>query len=256
MSGWESEAIRWFGLAEQQVAGLLRLIGQDNELLTLGTMTLIALMILAVVWALVLELLGTLLALFGAGGEREPEGSAPDLRERGFAFGPALSRDEPGRLDVVPSAGEKGPRLKARPAEEPRANAPAPRARSAARLREAAGGSPGALAVSPADDFRQVQLRQLPQLTDRGHVVSARPEWTGKVVPGSLQEAGAVEVCRVLTRRPSALAGSQSVRAVDYRVCGLPRVDDEGRRQPDLLVYAVADRGFLPKTGPAKPGRR
>jgi hypothetical protein len=93
-------------------------------------------------------------------------------------------------------------------------------------------------------------MRSLPDPAPLGPVVSARPEWTGKVVPTSLEEAGAVEVCKVLSRR--AMPGSSApVRAVDYRICGLPRVDGQGLRQPDVLVYTVADRGFVPQV-PAK----
>lgn len=262
MSDWASEAMTWLAFAEQQVAALLKLIGQDNEVVTLSVVVLVALVTLAIVWALLLAFLRGFLALFGGGRPRETVSF--DRPQGGFAaFTPASAgASEAGRLDVVPSAAAtQAPRLSPREAfsvkaQEPRVSTPRP-SKARPRLSEAAGGATsGALPISPSDDLHQVQLRQMPQLADRGRVVSARPEWTGKVVPSSLQEAGAVEVCRVLSRRAPTLVGNETVRAVDYRVCGLPRVDGEGRRQPDVLVYTVADRGFLPKNAPAKQGRR
>jgi hypothetical protein len=259
MSAWGSEVIRWFTLAEQHVGAALKLIGQDNEVVTLGVVALISLLTLSLIWMLFLGLLRGVVGLFGGGSDRS--GAAGDLRREGFVFAGAPER---GRLDVVPSAAVKTRPLAAAPKiREPEVTptpeirapkSPAPRT----RLSEAAGGNTdrGALPIRPGDDLQQIQLRELPRLSDRGRVVSARPEWTGRVVPSSLQAAGAVEICKVLSRRPPALAGNETVRAVDYRVCGLPRVDGEGRRQPDVLVYTVADRGFLPKGAPAKQSRR
>jgi len=259
-----SEVIRWLGLAGERVAALLGQFGLNNEMVTLGAVVLIALLAVAIAWALLLGLLRMIAGLFGAGRRETPHFEVRS--EAGFGFADAApAAAGPGRLDVVPSAAvRQAPRISTRPAEEPvheprapQLSTPPLRPRSASRLSEAAGGSrAGALPISPLEDLQRVQLKQMPRLSDRGLVVSARPEWTGKVIPSSLQDAGAVEVCRVLSRRQPVLAGNQTVRAVDYRVCGLPRVDGEGRRQPDVLVYTVADRGFLPKSAPAKQGRR
>jgi hypothetical protein len=278
MGEWGAEAVRWFTLAEQQVGAALKLIGQDNEMITLGVVILIGLVTLSLVWALVLGFLRVIVGIFGGGSKDRPEGDDP--RREGFVLAASPTRER-GRLDVVPSA---APRL--RPADpapkmrepgqsepsrpepsrtepsrpepsRPEIGAPRDGGASRPRLSEAAGATArGALPISPTDDLHQIQLRQLPQLAHRGRVVSARPEWTGKVVPSSLQAAGAVEVCKVLSRRAPALAGNETVRAVDYRVCGLPRVDGEGRRQPDVMVYTVTDRGFLPKGASAKQSRR
>jgi hypothetical protein len=258
MGAWGSEVIRWFTLAEQQVGEALKLIGQDNEVVTLGVVALIGLLTLSLVWMLFLGLLRGIVGLFGG---QDKGGTAGDLRREGFVFAGAPER---GRLDVVPSTAVKTRPLAPAPKIREPENAPAPEIRAPkspsprTRLSEAAGGNMdrGALPIRPGDDLQQIQLRQLPQLSDRGRVVSARPEWTGRVVPSSLQAAGAVEICKVLSRRAPTLAGNETVRAVDYRVCGLPRVDGEGRRQPDVFVYTVADRGFLPKGAPAKQSRR
>jgi hypothetical protein len=247
------EVIRWLELAEERMSQLLGQFGPTSEIVTLGTVVLVALLAVAIAWALLLGLLRMFAGLFGAGGRREkPHFDARAAGHVGFA---AMAEPAgPGRLDVVPSAlARQAPQL-----VEPEIKTPSVRPRGTARLSQAAGGtSSGALPISPLDDLKRVQLKRMPQLPDRGLVVSARPEWTGKVIPSSLQDAGAVEICRVLSRRTPALAGNQTVRAVDYRVCGLPRVDGEGRRQPDVMVYTVADRGFLPKSAPAaKQGRR
>jgi len=167
MGQWESEAVRWFNFAEAQVAAALKLIGQDNEVVTLGVVVLIGLITLSLVWALLLALLRSVVGLFGGGREREVDGP----RGEGFAFsmGPEA---EAGRLDVVPSA-----QASTKTRIEPKVTPPAARP----RLSTAAGASKaaGALPISPADDMQKIQLWQLPRLADRGRVVSARPEWTG-----------------------------------------------------------------------------
>jgi hypothetical protein len=99
--------------------------------------------------------------------------------------------------------------------------------------------------------IRHVRLARLPRPAPLGAVKGARPEWTGAVVPTSLEEAGAVEVARILVRHESAGKNRKSVRAVDYRISSLPRVDAAGQRRPNMLVYTALDRGFVPKASRA-----
>ena len=256
MNGWAAQLARGFAGAEHEVARLLHLVGQDNEVLVLGLVILGLFLGLAVAWALALGLLQGLFRLLGGGGRRVASVGGPDLRD--FDCAPAMSGPERGRLDVIPSASPaphpgRGARAVPEPVESPAAMhfeaTPAP-PKPETRLAQAAGAAAAGASVplSALGGVRRVRMRTLPSLARLGPVVSARPEWTGKVVPSSLEEAGAVEVCKVLSRRPVP-GRSAPVRAVDYRICGLPRVDGEGRRQPDVLVYTVMDRGFLPKGG-------
>lgn len=244
MTDWMSRLGGIFKQIEALVGSALGLIGQDNDVVVLATSAFVALLVLTMVWALVLTLMRGFLGLF-----ERPRASAQksDLREIGFTPGAR----EPGALDVVPGA-MNPPDFAAKEAAAPPVRAAAARSSSrSSRLSQAAGKrsetDPLALHRATEADVHRVALKQLPRIEDRGVLASARPEWTGAVVPSSMQEAGAVEICKVLSRRPSAIAGSEGVRAVDYRVCGLPRVNTDGRRQPDVLVYTVADRGFIPK---------
>jgi hypothetical protein len=288
MDGWAAKAQAWFGIAEQKVASLLHLVGQDNEVLAFGIVVLGLLLALLLTWAVLLGVLHGFLGLFGGGGGgRKAAPQGPDLRDAGFA--PVMLRDAPGRLDVIPSvapalsvpvspeqewamaaADRQQMALMGKPGKAPMAkesgvvepSAPAAASKSKAlksdpRLAQAAGALPApGPSATPRGAIQRIKVKHLPEPAQRGAVVSARPEWTGKVVPSSLEEAGAVEVCRVLSRRATAPGNAAPVRAVDYRVCGLPRVDGEGHRQPDVLVYTVADRGFLPKGMTPKTTKR
>jgi hypothetical protein len=261
MNDWLERAPAWFGIAEREVARVLHLMGQDNEALSFGIVVLGLFLGLALAWAVVLGSLQSVFRLFGSGRGPALAASGPDFRDMRYDA-PMRTRDEPGRLDVVPMAGP-APRRKRRP--EPSA-APEPAVRAEdepvmvkpeGRLAQAAGRAipKRSNPLSALGGVRRVKLRSLPDLAPLASVISARPEWTGKVVPSSLEEAGAVEVCKVLSRR--SMPGSTApVRAVDYRICGLPRVDGDGHRQPDVLVYTVADRGFLPKGAQPKSAKR
>jgi len=256
MERWTAEALKWFGIAEHQVAQILHQFGQDSEVLAFGVVVLGLLLALAIVWSVFLGLLRGFFGLFGGGGGRDRTPQGPDLRDAGFV--PVTARDAPGRLDVIPSAAtalaeaeREQMALAGKPAKAVAAVEAAPGfapSKRDARLAKAAGAAPRINPVTQsAGAVQRIKMKHLPAPAQRGPVVSARPEWTGKVVPSSLEDAGAVEVCRVLSRRATASGNAAPVRAIDYRVCGLPRVDGEGHRQPDVLVYTVADKGFLPK---------
>jgi len=216
----------------------------DGGLARLFVVTLLGLLGIGVCWALLLMVARWVMArLSGAGdfGEREP---AVDWGAgRGGLAQAGHEREEP-------SFGRGRLRHDA---------APAPAA--------AAGAAPGVEAQEPSKTgethppadhalpIRHVQLARLPQPQPLGAVKNARPEWTGAVVPTSLEEAGAVEVTRVPIRHPTAAKGRDSVRAIDYRISALPRVDAAGQRRPNMLVYTALDRGSAPKASTA-PLRR
>lgn len=253
-----------FERVQEHVTQGLHAMGQDSELAQVVAMLFLALVGLALLWGVLLVIVRAVLALFGGGA---PEVSS--RREEALSFGARGDEDrrDPARLDIPAT------RAAAEEEEWVPNHRTKPLSQAAGRTRqnvraEAPSAGPSVVgnaaettvarsAERPAERFTgpflQIKMASLPNPVERGSVVSARPEWTGRVVPSSFQEAGAVEVCRVLTRRTPAIAASaDTVRAVDYRVCGMPRVDGEGRRRPDVLVYTVADRGFLPKAATPK----
>ena len=111
-------------------------------------------------------------------------------------------------------------------------------------------------AAAKALPFRQITLAEKPRLAELGNVVSARPELTGRVSSTSLKAAGAVEQCRISTRVECAGGASGAVREKDFRLFSLPRVDAEGRAQPDMMVFNVSDNGILPRSVVEWPGKR
>ena len=111
-------------------------------------------------------------------------------------------------------------------------------------------------AAAKALPFRQITLAEKPRLAELGNVVSARPELTGRVSPTSLKAAGAVEQCHISTRVDCAGGTAGAVREKDFRLFSLPRVDAEGRAQPDMMVFNVSDNGILPRSVVEWPGKR
>lgn len=259
MDGLKEEVFGGLAAVERAVSSLLVALGREDEFLTLAIMILLALLAITALWLGLLAAARGLLRGLGMGGAdaRAVEQEAPRLRDPG-GFGPRLP--EPARLDVVPAA---KPRRPGEPAQRSLSPLAVPHvARSAAPMNPVAPGprvESLALTEPPAGHWspvRRVRLDRLPAPAPLRAVVSARPEWTGQVVTGSLQEAGAVEVCRLMVRQAAPPRGGDAVRAVDYRVCGLPRVDAEGIRRPDVLVYTALDRGFVPRAGRGRSGER
>jgi hypothetical protein len=145
---------------------------------------------------------------------------------------PSIGDAEPrGGLSPAPAAAAGGPRMNT--------HEPASRLKTHASL-----------------PVRHVRLAKIPHPQPLGSVKSARPEWTGAVVPTSLAEAGAVEVTRVSVQHELSAKERDTVRAVDYCVSALPRVDAAGRRRPNMLVYAAFDRGLMPKAAKASLRRK
>lgn len=211
----------------------------DGGLARLFLVTLLGLLGIGVCWALLLFAARLVMGrLHGAHefGTREPA-VGPGLRARGLAFADH-DREEP-------SLGHEGPTQDLAPA--PAAAVTAALAPPAPPAPKADEPSLGDLPAGHALPIRHVRLSQLPHLQPLGAVKSARPEWTGAVVPTSLEEAGAVEVARILVRHELAAKSCDTVRAVDYRISALPRVDAAGQRRPNMLVYTALDRGLVRK---------
>ena len=204
----------------------------DGGLARLFLVTLLGLLGIGVCWALLLFAARLVMGrLHGAHefGTREPA-VGPGLRASGLAFADH-DREEP-------SLGHQGPTQDLASAPAAAVTAAPPRALEP---------SLGALPAGHALPIRHVRLSQLPHLQPLGAVKSARPEWTGAVVPTSLEEAGAIEVARISVRHESAAKSRDTVRAVDYRISALPRVDAAGQRRPNMLVYTALDRGMVRK---------
>jgi hypothetical protein len=214
----------------------LGLTSADGSLAGVLVLALLGLLGVGLVWALVLALARAAVGRSPAGRDLSSWEPAVDWGPRAAEPADADDREEPsfgrGRLRL----GDEAP-------------APLAGAAGALSLTEQELSLDAPQAEDQAMPVHHVRLARLPRPEPLGAVKSARPEWTGAVVPTSLEDAGAVEVARVSMRHePTAKAkGRNSVRAVDYRISALPRVDAGGLRRPNMLVYTALDRGFVPK---------
>lgn len=213
----------------------------DSSLAGVLVLALLGLLGVGLVWALVLALVRTVVGRSHTGGDLRSR----DLRSMGPAVDWGPHAAEPADADdrEEPSFG------RGRLHQGVEAPAPLAGAASALSLTEQEPSLGAPQSEDQAMPVHYVRLTRLPHPEPLGAVKSARPEWTGAVVPTSLEDAGAVEVgCVPVRHEPTAKAkGRDSVRAVDYRISALPRVDASGVRRPNMLVYTALDRGFVPK---------
>jgi hypothetical protein len=239
------QAVAMVGNSLADMGTTLGATSLDGGLARLFVVTLLGLLGTGICWALLLAAARWVVERLRGGdefGAREP---AVDwgAGARGFADA-GQEREEPsfgrGRLrqDVAPA-----------PAAAAAASVPGPEAQEPSLAGEAH------LPADHALPIHHVRLARLPHPQPLGAVKSARPEWTGAVVPTSLEEAGAVEVARVSVRHDSSAKTRDAARMVDYRISALPRVDAAGQRRPNMLVYTAQERGLVPKASVA-PLRR